>query len=370
MADRPLRVVIAGAGIAGLEAALAVHELAGDRVDLTLISQFGNVHQQGLPADAWSLGPLARIPVSSVARAAGARLVPGRLTSVDAERRFARLHDRSTIAYDALVVAVGARRVMSFDRGAVIYGGRLDAEAVERVLDRARRGAAARFLVVVPPGAGWTLPAHELAARAAEAAPASGPRVTLVTYEAVPAEALGPTAAGAVAGVLADAGVRVLSHCTAEGVARGELCLTDGGRLAFDSLVALPYLRGPRIEGLPCTPEGYLPADPHGRVAERVFAAGDAIDFPVKQGGLAAQQAAAVAESIGHLAGTVASPTPVQPVLRAVLPVRERCLHLEHDLTRGTSSVTESSPEHPVHRVAGVRLQAVLDRLAGASATV
>ena len=34
----PLRVVIAGGGVAGLEAMLALRELAGDRVDIELLS--------------------------------------------------------------------------------------------------------------------------------------------------------------------------------------------------------------------------------------------------------------------------------------------------------------------------------------------
>lgn len=36
--DRPARVVVLGGGITGLETLLGLHELAGDRVDLTLVS--------------------------------------------------------------------------------------------------------------------------------------------------------------------------------------------------------------------------------------------------------------------------------------------------------------------------------------------
>jgi sulfide:quinone oxidoreductase len=50
-----------------------------------------------------------------------------------------------------------------------------------------------------------------------------------------------------------------------------------------------------------------------------VWAAGDAIDFPVKQGGLAAQQADAAAEDIAQRAGVPLRPTPFRPVLRGVL---------------------------------------------------
>ncbi len=50
-----------------------------------------------------------------------------------------------------------------------------------------------------------------------------------------------------------------------------------------------------------------------------VFAAGDATTFPIKQGGLAAQQADAVAEAIAASVGADIDPQPFRPVLRGVL---------------------------------------------------
>ena len=50
---------------------------------------------------------------------------------------------------------------------------------------------------------------------------------------------------------------------------------------------------------------GFIPADEHGKVLDAVWVAGDAMAFPVKQGGLAAQEADAAAEAIA--AGAVAS---------------------------------------------------------------
>ena len=58
---------------------------------------------------------------------------------------------------------------------------------------------------------------------------------------------------------------------------------------------------------------GFLPTDAHGRVAPGVLAAGDATDFPIKQGGLATQQADAAAASIAG------RPQPFKPVLRGLL---------------------------------------------------
>ena len=50
-----------------------------------------------------------------------------------------------------------------------------------------------------------------------------------------------------------------------------------------------------------------------------VYAAGDATTFPLHQGGLAAQQADAAAESIAASLGAIAEAEPFRPVLRGVL---------------------------------------------------
>ena len=50
-----------------------------------------------------------------------------------------------------------------------------------------------------------------------------------------------------------------------------------------------------------------------------VYAAGAVTTWPMKQGGLAAQQADAVAESLAAWAGAPVRPTAFRPVLRGVL---------------------------------------------------
>ena len=66
--SQPLKVIIAGGGVAGLESAFALHELAGDRVDVTVIApgeefiyrplSIGEPFSSRL-ADRYPLGPLA-----------------------------------------------------------------------------------------------------------------------------------------------------------------------------------------------------------------------------------------------------------------------------------------------------------------------
>jgi sulfide:quinone oxidoreductase len=86
--------------------------------------------------------------------------------------------------------------------------------------------------------------------------------------------------------------------------------------------VALPLLRGPQLDGVPSEPEfGFIPVDAHGRVdgLDGVYAAGDATNFPIKQGGLATQQADAVAEHVAARYGARLDPAPFRPVLRGML---------------------------------------------------
>ena len=68
---------------------------------------------------------------------------------------------------------------------------------------------------------------------------------------------------------------------------------------------------------------------------ERVWAAGDGTSFPVKQGGLATQQADAVAEAIAALACAEIEPEPFRPVLRGVLLTGAGAQYMRHEPTGG-----------------------------------
>ena len=83
-----------------------------------------------------------------------------------------------------------------------------------------------------------------------------------------------------------------------------------------DWVVTLPLLGGSELAGVPTTPpERFIPVDEFGQVTgvADVYAAGDAVDFPVKQGGLAAQQADAVAEHIAAALWSERRPHRVSP---------------------------------------------------------
>jgi sulfide:quinone oxidoreductase len=141
--------------------------------------------------------------------------------------------------------------------------------------------------------------------------------------------------------------------------------------VAADRVVALPALEGPRLPGVPHDAAGFIPVDPHGRVEglAGVYAAGDATTFPVKQGGIAAQQADAVAESIAALAGAPVTPTPFRPVLRGLLLTGANPVHVRADLSGGQreGSAIEMEPLWwPPSKIAGRYLSRYIATLVAA----
>ena len=145
--------------------------------------------------------------------------------------------------------------------------------------------------------------------------------------------------------------------------------LLSGEALSVDRVVALPRLRGQRIDGIPQTLEGFLDVDEHCRVGgtDVVFAAGDITSFPVKQGGIAAQQAAAAAEAIAVLAGASLVPHPFHPILRGLLLTGAEPQYLRRDLSGGQEPDWASSSPiwWPPTKIVGRRLAPFLAALTG-----
>ena len=103
------------------------------------------------------------------------------------------------------------------------------------------------------------------------------------------------------------------------GTATCTCCRRGGSRRT--AVIALPSLWGSHIDGVPQTREGFVLVDVSGRVegVPDVYAAGDITRFPVKQGGIAAQQADAAAQAIAAAAGPGNEPRPFRPILRGLL---------------------------------------------------
>jgi len=364
-------VLITGAGMAAVECALALRALAGPRAAIELLAPAAElVHRPSSVRTPFGGEPARRVPLDRLAHDLGVRLHRDALASVEAERHHVLTRDGDYVPYGILVVAVGAHSREAVP-GAVTFRGPMSAGAVEQAIARVAAEPELRLAFVAPGGARWLLPLYELGLLAAAALREHGvaaPDVVVATPEHAPLEALGPAVGEAVRAALDRAGVDLVTSATAVSAFDGAVRLANGGFLDADVAVALPELLGPRIPGLPHDDAGYLPVDEHGRVAgcSDVFAAGDATAFPVKHGGLAAQQADAVAEAIAARLGLVGHPEPLRPILRALLLTGDAPLYLQAELggrevLPAAGTVSADPLWSPPGKVAGRYLATYLD---------
>lgn len=336
-ASTPARVVIAGGGFAAVEAALALRALAGERVELTLISpQTTLAYRPAATMEVVQEGALLSYDLREIASHLGATFQLGALDAVFPSQRTVQLESGWELGYDSLILATGARAVVGVP-GALTFRDQRDVARLRVILDQLARGALSRVLFAIPSKRVWPLPAYELALatthRAAQAAVAA--EVTLVTPEDRPLAVFGAHASGQVADLLSERGIRFIGGVTPHGVAReGSLKLEFDGSVTADRIIALPELRAQRIPGVPGTWAGFVPADPLGRVEglDNVYAAGDMTTFPIKQGGLAAQQADRVAQTIASELGVPLKEMGEPHVLRARLLTGDGALVLRTEL--------------------------------------
>lgn len=338
---QPFEVVVAGGGFAGLEALLALHSLAGDRASLTLVSaQPEFTYRPMVVEEPFSLVPAERRDLAAIAAELGARFVRASVAAVDPVARTIALDGiDETVPYDAAVICVGARTREPLPSAATLAGSG-EAPVVNELLARAASHPSRRIAFIVPPGVSWPLPIYELALMAARRARELGYslEVVIVTPEAGPLIMFGPIASRRVYELLRARGVSFLPAAYASEDGDGIVLSPGTNRLDAGAAVALPLLEGPGIDGLPRDPAGFIPIDDHARVrgTDSLYAAGDGTTFPIKQGGIATQQADAAAEQIAANLGCLSDPKAFRPILRGKLIVGEESLHLHADVTGGT----------------------------------
>ena len=371
--DVATRVLIAGGGVAALEAALALRALAENRVSVELLAPEPHFWYRPLAvAEPFDLGEVRRFELAELAAAAGATFSPGALTGVDVGTRLAQTSLGSSIPYDVLLVACGAVPTRAVT-GALTFRGPADTERIRDLLGEIVAGQVGSVAFVVPWGAVWSLSMYELALMTAAylaERELDHVQLALVTPEDEPLQLFGRQGTEAVRALLDERGIAVRTGVSAIEFVGGELRLLPEGSIATDRVVALPRLRGPRIDGLPQTVEGFLSVDAHGQVhgLPDVFAAGDITSFPVKQGGIATQQADAAAEMIAANAGADLTPQPFRPVLRGLLLTGRQPRYLKHQLTGGAGDPSSASPEPlwwPPAKIAGHYLTPFLGAVAG-----
>jgi sulfide:quinone oxidoreductase len=318
----PRRIAIVGGGVAGLEVALALDHLAETQVSVTVIAPERVFTPRALDLARPSAGgQAAELDLERFMAEHGGRFRRTAVLGVNAERRTLSCTTGPDEPYDTLVVAVGASARPAYEH-ALTFGA--DFPACDELLAELAHRGPLSVAFVVPKGCTWPVPLYELAVMTADEArlPNSGElRVHLVTPERRALDLFGARASTAVAELLRAA--RVGLHCgiDADVDPGGRVGLGPEETLTVDRVVALAHLVGPSLAGLPADAHGFIPVDEYGRVTgvDAVYAAGDVTNHPIKHGGLASQQADAVAAHIASRAGAPVEAVPYTPVLRGRL---------------------------------------------------
>jgi sulfide:quinone oxidoreductase len=316
-----------------MEALLALRDFAHDRVELAMVSADPDFRYRPMAVDEpFSLTPYERRELKPAVTELGARFIGDSVRSIRPEDHVAELADGEPVSYDVALVCVGASARPAFTHGFsfLVPGPPLD---VTDLVERARRSETRRIAFVVPSGVTWALPIYELALLTAKRLSERREEVELVhvTPEASPLAIFGTRPSEAVGELLRTRGIEFRGGVHAREAEEGTLVLTPGDEeLRAAAIVALPLLEGPGIEGLPTDQNGFIPIDEHACVydAEDLYAAGDGTNFPIKQGGLATQQADAAAEHIAARLGADLEPEPFHPILRGKLITGEETMSM------------------------------------------
>lgn len=352
-----------------MEALLGAHELLGERAELRLIEPEEEFRYRAVDsAEPLRSQPERTLTVAQLLAGTGATIVRDRLVEVREQDRTLLTRDGDLLPFDYLLIAVGARPQRALRQGAVWRPGQ-DPAVLAEILAGLASGAVARAGVVIPRGVRWPLPGYELALVLGWTAQAPG-RVTLVTAERRPLEALGPDAIDLVTGELTRAEVELITGVEAHDATGAEatsarLRLTreppslaadalvgrpsrpseddvvtepsspveptaasgpsatleptppashqpDADRLVeFDRLLSLPTVSGPMIGGVASDAAGFVVVDEQLRAlgGRRVWAAGSCLAAALEHSALAAQQAdAAIAEIAAEFGVRAAAP--------------------------------------------------------------
>ena len=209
------RIVIAGGGVAAIEALLALRHLVGEQVSIQLLApDHVFVHRPSSVARPFGLGGPAQLDLAALARDQGAQLWRGRLEGVDPARRVALIAGGEAAPYDVLIIAAGATPKLAVP-GAITFAGPGQAAEVAAVLDAVVRGESRRLVFAVPAGATWSLPVYELAMMAAVDLRDRGvtnATLSLVTPEDEPLRIFGAAAGSALREMLDARGVALLTN--------------------------------------------------------------------------------------------------------------------------------------------------------------
>lgn len=345
------RVVIAGGGVAGIEAAVALNALAGDRCRVDLYSPRSEfAYRPNAVEELFDVATVHHYELPDLVERIGGHFHLEGIAAVDAAAGKATTESGEVLDFDYLIAASGVHSTPAVP-GAITFWGVGDQETRE-VFNDLLEGKIKGLALTAPGPGSWDLPLYELALLAESRLPdelKETTRLIIVTPEERPLRVFGRPVSEAIAKLLAARGIETVLATHAVEFDGSNLTTVPAGKIEVDAVVTLPRLAGKFIEGLPHDDEGFIPIDDHCQVlrTENVFAIGDVTSFPVKQGGVATQQADVAATVIAARVGAAVEPLTFDPVLRGVLYTGEGNLYLEGWLSGGhgeSSVLTTTRP--------------------------
>ncbi len=298
----PFHVLIVGGGVAALEAALALRELGGGHITTTMIAPNPEfVYRPMTVAEPFSYLLAHRYRVDQIALDLGMELRADSFKWLEPNDRNVHTEAGERLSYDVVLLALGAR-----------------------------------------------LPIYELALLCSACAydASSDLSITICTPEDAPLAIFGGAVSEGVQQLLEEHGILTITsaHCEVPGSRR--VSINPGARVARRSDRRAPRARRPSAPGLPGRSEGgFIQVDSRCKVRglERAYAAGDATDFAIKHGGIAAQQADVAAQAMAALAGLAPEPAPFRPVIHGKLLTGGKPRYLSAHVTGGHGSTSEFS---------------------------
>jgi sulfide:quinone oxidoreductase len=375
----PFKVLIAGGGVAAIEAALALRELGGEHIATTMLAPSSDfVYRPMSVGEPFGSGKAQRYPLEEIARDIGVVLRADGFKWLDAAGRTVHTEAGDQLAYDALLLALGARMQPRLKHAITIDDARLD-ERLHGLIQDIEGGYVDRLAFIAPGRIGWPLPIYELALMTAARAGDMNIdlSITIATPEDAPLAIFGADASAVVQQLLDENGIQTITSAYCEVPEPGHVAISPGARrLEADRIVAMPELFGPAVQGVPGgAVGGFIPVDLHCKVpgVDGVYAAGDATDFPIKHGGVAAEQADVAAQAIAALAGLADEPDPFRPVIRGILLTGGKPVYLSAQVTGGRGASTQvgkTATWSPGTKIAARHLAPYLeerDRLAGSA---
>jgi sulfide:quinone oxidoreductase len=314
---RSSRLLVYGSGVAALEALLVLVDHSDELCEIELVSPSRDFAVRAPAPEPFGARQGLRLDLGKLASELGIGFRADAITSIDGERGEARTRLGERLAYDALIIASGAR-LREAVPGAITAWGVADRTVFSRLVSELLSGEVSSVAFCAHSGEPWTLPLYELALLTAARLTAAGveKELFLVTWESTPAQLLGQTAGEALAAVLEEAGIELIAGREPVRFEPG-LLRTLGEPVAAERAVALPRHDGCYLANVPLDEEGFIPTDEFGRVdgAEGLYAVGEVTSSPLRHPSIAAEQARAAAEAVAARTGASIDPRPARRVL-------------------------------------------------------